>query len=173
VASTLSNLGLLAARQSHLEEAEALCQEGLALARELGDRQGIAQALSALCRVAAGRGDLDRAAGLCRESLVLRRALGDRRGIVECLEQMALLAVDAAAFERAATLFGAAAASREAIGIPVPPVDRPEHDRAMASAGLTLGPRLAALTQTGAAQTLEQAVDYALGGAALSDDTRA
>jgi hypothetical protein len=65
--------------------------------------------------------------------------------------------------EKAARVFGAAEALREAIGAPVPPVERPDYDRAVAAARARLGEvAFSSGWAEGRAMTLEQAMSYAL-----------
>jgi hypothetical protein len=73
------------------------------------------------------------------------------------------VAVAQAQSERAARLFGAAEALREAIGTPLPPADRAEHDRSVAAVRTALGEEaFAAAWAEGRALTLEHAVAFAL-----------
>ena len=51
-----------------------------------------------------------------------------------------LLAAAGGSLERSAQLFGAAEAQRDEAGAVLPPVDRPEHDRAVATITLRVGP---------------------------------
>jgi hypothetical protein len=65
----------------------------------------------------------------------------------------------------AAMLFGAAEAIRDALGTPLPPVDRADHDRCLAAVRAALGEEaFAAASAEGRAMELEQAVAYALEG---------
>jgi non-specific serine/threonine protein kinase len=68
----------LAWRQGDLERATALCEQGLVMCRDLGDREGSAWLLSYLGVVATQRGDYARAAALLDESLGLCEALGNK-----------------------------------------------------------------------------------------------
>jgi hypothetical protein len=97
-----------------------------------------------------------------RQSLALRRALGEPLGIAQCLEGLALTADrDRAAW--AARLLGAAEAIRERLGAPLPPVDRPEHDAAVAAARAALGDDgFAAAWAAGRTMTIDAATVDAL-----------
>jgi predicted ATPase len=77
-AKALNAVGYLALWQGDYAAAQALHEEGLAIGRELGDRQGIAWSLNNLGLVARLRGDYATARTLCAEALVTYRALGDR-----------------------------------------------------------------------------------------------
>jgi len=75
------------------------------------------------------KGDMERAADLQKESLALYRqadGAGTRRETGICFEACGTLAAAQGQAQRAARLLGAASALREAIGVPLPPVDRPE-----------------------------------------------
>jgi hypothetical protein len=61
--------------------------------------------------------------------------------------------------ERAARLFGAAEALREALGAPLPPVERAHYDRSIATVRAALGEKaFAAAWTAGRAMPLEAAV---------------
>ena len=69
----------------HPATAESPLKDGLALARELGDRRSVATSLSYLGRVTRDQGDYPRAEDLYRQCLDLRRDLGDPRGAASAL----------------------------------------------------------------------------------------
>jgi DNA-binding CsgD family transcriptional regulator len=56
-----------------------------------------------------------------------------------CLEGLARLAVGQGAFARGAQLWGEAEALRQSVGVPVPPIERAEYERAVAAARAHLG----------------------------------
>src|SRR5437016_4492331 len=65
--------------------------------------------------------------------------------------------------ERAARLFGTAQALREAIGAPLPPVERAEHECHLAAARAALGEAAFTLAwMAGRAMSLDQAIDTAM-----------
>src|SRR5262249_44604706 len=66
-------------------EARSLGEQSLTAWRELGDREGIAQALSHLGAYVREQGDYDRAQTLLEEGLALYRDLGDRQGTAATL----------------------------------------------------------------------------------------
>src|SRR5207249_10234786 len=100
---------------------------------------------------------------LWEESLVNNRELGHKRGIVQNLEGLAAVAVAQAQSERAARLFGTAEGLREAIGAPLPPADRAEHDRSVAAVRTALGEAaFAAAWAAGRGLSLEDALRAAL-----------
>ncbi len=132
-AASLWGLGLVAYHQADWQRAGELLEYSLALFRELKDRRYIALVLNALSRLAASQGELERARMLIKESLFLRKELGDRQGLAEGLETLASQLVAGEASERhsAARLLGAAHALRQAIGAPVPAVDRRAYEALM------------------------------------------
>ncbi|HLV78751.1 MAG TPA: tetratricopeptide repeat protein, partial [Chthonomonadaceae bacterium] len=75
----------LDADQGDDASAQARYEEGLAICREIGDRQGIAGALGTLGRLAQNRGELEQALALHTQSLRLRRELGDKSGVAASL----------------------------------------------------------------------------------------
>jgi hypothetical protein len=108
-----------------------------------------------------------RAAALFKESLSLRKEMGARRGIAESLEGLASVRVadggDSQTAARPARLLGAAEALREAIGAPVPLVERAEYERDVATLRSQLGEEAFAATWAeGRAMRTEQAIAYAL-----------
>ena len=149
--------------------AAPLLQEGLAIFRGRGDREGIGCTLGALGYVAIALGDLGRAMTCFRESLAVLRDLGDKRGIAWCLAGFGAVAVaterrlEQDTDGRAARLLGAAEAIHGSLDIPWLPLYRRDFDQAVA----TLRARqpetafTAAWTE-GKAMTLEQAIAYAI-----------
>lgn len=91
-AKALGGAGLLARSQGDYQAARAMAEEGLALCRALGDRQGIATMLKDLGIVYDYQGDLDTAASLYRESMEIFRDLGDRWGVATNLSNLGTLA---------------------------------------------------------------------------------
>jgi hypothetical protein len=143
-------------------------EEGLALFRELGEKEGIAASLRNLGNVAYMQGDNERAAVLLHEALLLSRDIGARdvvaRDVVAVgLEQVAWLAVARGQPERAARLAGAAEAVREALGVPLLLEQRAGHTQAVQAARSALGEEaLATAWTTGRALALEEAIALAL-----------
>src|SRR5438132_3715760 len=70
--------GSLAGSLGHVERGEVLCQESLALFREIGDTQGMGDATFHLAHIAFARWDLAAARKLFEESLVFLREIGDK-----------------------------------------------------------------------------------------------
>ena len=106
--STLSKVFIgaarLAYRQGDRARTQALCEKGLALCRELGDKGGIAKFLIWLGIVALAEADYKRAAPLLENSLALCREIGDKWWAVEALALLGALAAMQGHYERAAAL---------------------------------------------------------------------
>ena len=83
-----------------LDRAEALCEEGLALYRELGDTRGIANCLHLLADIVWGRGNLASSRALAEESLMLFRELDDTRSVAYLLYHLGSLAVEQGEYAR-------------------------------------------------------------------------
>jgi predicted ATPase/serine/threonine protein kinase len=81
--------GVLAVEQGDYASANALIQESLDIARQLGDKQGAAVSLNALAVIARDRGDVALARSLLEESMVLWRELGDQKAVARSLSNLA------------------------------------------------------------------------------------
>ena len=127
LAWSLISLGTIAQYSGELIEAEDLLQESLALSQRLGYREGVAWSLNQLGIVERRRGLTDRAVHLLDESLAEHRDLGDRWRSASVLEELATVAQQRDRTEYAAFLLGAADGIREAIGAPVPEIEKPDH----------------------------------------------
>jgi predicted ATPase/transcriptional regulator with XRE-family HTH domain len=86
---TLMAAARLAAFQGDLDHSEALCEEGLARCRELGDTGGIALFLRLLGTIAYWRSNLGVASSLAEEALALFREVGDKVGIAQSICDLA------------------------------------------------------------------------------------
>jgi non-specific serine/threonine protein kinase len=82
----------LAWRQGDYERATTLCEQGLAMCRDLGDREGSAWLIIWLGVVAIPRGNYARATALLEESLSLCEALGDKGLSSTALAWLAIVA---------------------------------------------------------------------------------
>ncbi len=165
VAFALIGLGLVAHKRGEYESATHHLDEALLLAKNGGDRREVAMALNGLGWVAHAQGDAPRAATLFTKSLTQYKETGDRQGVLEVFEGLAHLSTTHQP-ERAARLFGAAETLREALGAPLPPVERSACGQAIASLRAALGEEgLAAAWAAGrtmAAEAMEPATAYAL-----------
>jgi non-specific serine/threonine protein kinase len=163
IASSLSSLGAVLCDQGEYGTAQAQLEESLAIFREIGYKRGIAYSLLRHGAVAHGQGKYAAARALYEEGLVILLDVDDKRGIAMDLEGLAAVAVGQAQSRRAARLFGAAERVREAMGAPLPPADRAEHDRSVAAVRGALGEdAFAAAWAEGRAMSLEEATRYAL-----------
>jgi predicted ATPase len=88
----LISAGTLARDQGELTAARAFFEEGLAIARQQGDRQGVAKALNGIAAIAVDQGELRTARELFEESLAIRRELGDTLGISASLNNLGVVA---------------------------------------------------------------------------------
>ena len=77
----LAKVGWIAWEQSDLQRSVALSEEGLALARRLGDKSGVAATLNNLGVAMLLQGELGRAVESFEESMPLLRQLGDKQGL--------------------------------------------------------------------------------------------
>ncbi len=133
ICSTLGNLAQVERDCADRGRAQSLLEESLALNTEIGNEEGIAVSLIALGRVAWERGEHARARKMIEKGLLPARRVGDRELIAEGLEVLAAIGTPEDP-RQAARLWGAAEQLREAVSAPVPPVDRPVHERMLAGA---------------------------------------
>ena len=162
-AAALHGLGSVARHQGDYARARTLLNESLTLYRAQGDRAGVSGGssgvLGSLGLLALDQGEYPQAAACFAESLAVRSEVGDKQGVASCLEGLAAVAGARGQGARAARLYGAAAALRATIGAPLPPGDRPGHERHLAAARAGVDEAAwAAAWAEGAAMPLEQAV---------------
>lgn len=101
-------------------QAEAYCQQGLALVRELGYRGRLAYLLRILARIAYARGDFAQAAAFHQDGLAQAEAMNQRELTGEMLLGLGPVATRQGAYEQAEiTLQAALASARERV-IPHP-----------------------------------------------------
>jgi len=93
-AKALNGAGFLMDLQGDHEQAMALCEESLALFRELGDTQGTALSLLWLGEITFWTGRLLRSRAQLEEALTLFRELDDPWGIAFSLERLASVALE-------------------------------------------------------------------------------
>jgi predicted ATPase len=155
-------LGLLGYYEDKAEHTAALLEETVVLARQNQLKPDLARSLITLGRVRHAQGDAAQAAALAREGMNLHRQMKHTLGAVTALEVLAGVAL-AAEPERAAQLLGAAEAIRLAIGTPLPPIERPVHDRQIATIHAQLDERTMALAwASGQVMSVDEAIAYAL-----------
>jgi tetratricopeptide (TPR) repeat protein len=94
--------------RKRLEEAEVSLTEGLALARELGNKDMVARSLAKLGEVAlqrTGGPNFEEAFALLKDSLTLSKELGDTRTIALVLDDLGFTSLLRGDLEQARTLF--------------------------------------------------------------------
>ena len=104
-ARALFAAGVLAGEQGDYASADALIRESLDIARQLGDKQGVAVSLNALAVIARDRGDVAVARSLFEESLVLWRELGDQKAVARSLSNLANIVKLQGDYARARSLY--------------------------------------------------------------------
>ena len=169
-------LGTILLIQGDHYRAAAAIEEGLALARKLGDGIGINDALYVLAQVAQARGDHDLAARRFEEGVSLSKEMGDRANLGYYLEGLAVVAGVRGEAERSVCLFGAAEGMLEAVDAPVYDYFEPNrslYERTKARVRSRLGESaFEEAWKQGQVMTFEQAVKYALKGDEASPTTR-
>ena len=95
----------LALNRDDIDLAETLCEESLALSRELSDKEGIADTLYGLGHVAMRRGDLDVACVLVEEAVSLSREMGDRWRIASGIHDLAWVRLERGEYARARAMY--------------------------------------------------------------------
>ena len=157
IAASFCLSGQLALSQGDIATARSSAEESVVIYKEMGHRHGTAEALSALGKVATAQGDYALARKLYEESLTISKVLGEQWVIAVCL--VGLGEVVAAQGEQAwaVQLWGAAEVLRDAIGVPIPPIERNTYERAVADTRTQLAEQdFAAHWSEGRASTLEQ-----------------
>jgi predicted ATPase/Tfp pilus assembly protein PilF len=129
IALTLGNLGNTAYQQGTYVRARELLEESLTLFVRLGDWRGTAAVLANLGKVALTEGDYAQARQRFTETLRQGQPLEDKEMLALALEGLAAVVAQRGASNRAAWLWGAAEALREAVGLPLPPRERPLYER--------------------------------------------
>jgi predicted ATPase len=164
MSDALRDLAMMARHQGNLVEAQSLLEEALRLDREVPLPFSTAWLRLRQGNLAYDQGDFDRANDFYRESLAIFRDLEEKRECAACIEGLAAVADAQGNALRAVRLWSSAAAIREAIGAPLPPVDRSQRDAALACPRAEIGAMLFETVWSEAgALPLEQAIVYALG----------
>jgi tetratricopeptide (TPR) repeat protein len=86
----LSALAMIALNRLEFNEARAMGEDALEIARETGNRRGMATALRILGMIAREQGQFEHALGLLEESMTLGRALGDSTWTARIAFQMGI-----------------------------------------------------------------------------------
>jgi predicted ATPase/class 3 adenylate cyclase len=103
-AKALIGAGVLIGNQGDHKRGMALCEESLALFREMGEPQGIALSLLWLGEIAWWAGNLTEPRPLVEEALSIYRTLDDEWGTTSSLEILATVALDQGEYTRARSL---------------------------------------------------------------------
>lgn len=163
IAITGGNLGELAIDEGDLARARVLLEESLAIRRELGNDYGAGHCLIWLANVARAEHDDRQMLSYFKEGLALLQKVGDSEGIVSSLEWLASVLAEGSQVEQGVRLWGAAEGIREAIGIPMPLLDRSHQEEAIARARAECDQAaFARAWAEGRAMTLDQAIAFAL-----------
>jgi tetratricopeptide (TPR) repeat protein len=163
IARALNNLGLVAFHQADYATARVCYEESLTIKRTVGDKLGIPPTLENLGGLALRQGNYVLAHTCMTEAVALSWELGIKEVVVMGLELAGELALAQGQPVHTAQLLAVVEGLRNALGAPLAPVDRLEHDRTIAAARTALGE--AAFHRAwaeGRVMTLEQAVAYAL-----------
>jgi predicted ATPase/DNA-binding CsgD family transcriptional regulator len=159
IAASYSLSGQLALSQGDVTTARSLVEESVVLYKEMGHQHGTVESLAALGKVVAAQGDYPAACRIYEESLLLSGELGEKWVIAECLVGLGEVVAAQQKLAWAAQLWGAAEAVRDALGIPLPPIEVVDYERSVSAARVHLGERaFAAAWAQGRAMTAEQAL---------------
>ncbi|MGC2705737.1 MAG: tetratricopeptide repeat protein, partial [Candidatus Acidiferrales bacterium] len=105
-ARALFSAGVFAGEQGDYDTSDALMGESLEVARQLGDKQGVAVSLNAMAVNARDRGNMEVAHTLFEESLLLWKELGDQKAVARALSNLASVVKSRSDYARARTLYG-------------------------------------------------------------------
>jgi predicted ATPase/class 3 adenylate cyclase len=153
--------GLLALARGDLPSARSQIEQAVALFKEMRQPHGTVISLYSLAKVSAAQRDQARAQALCEEGIALARQAG-KVNMAPGLEGLAAAVAALGKSVWAARLWGAAHTLREAIGTPLPPIERPAYDSAVAAARNHLGEQaFTAAWNQGREMTPEQALAQA------------
>ena len=119
--------------------AQALIEDALAIFKELGDQRGIAKAHYRLGCVALDQDDLKRARTSYMQCLAILWEVEDTWLIAAVMEKLAQIALAQEQAAWAARLCGAAEVLREAMGVPLPPIERANYKHLVSSIRIQLG----------------------------------
>ena len=151
--------GELALSQGESAAARLQIETSITLYREIGQRRALAESFAILARVVRAQGEKAAARSIYEESLAIARELNHTPLIASCLEGLADVVSSQGQFRWAAQLLGAAEPLREAIGVPIPLIDRANYERQVAAVRSSLGEHdFAASWSEGRAMTPEQAL---------------
>ncbi|QNN52943.1 ATP-binding protein [Nocardioides mesophilus] len=164
IAAALNNLGIVHLDRGDWPRARVLFTETLAIDRAAGNDWGVACTSVNFAGADIVGGRTDEAAELLRTAIGTFREVGDPDGLIESVESSSGVALLHSDWVAAARLVAAAAAARELLDLPGSPADHVLLDGWVEQVRAALDPTaFAAARAEGAAMTLDQAADYALG----------
>jgi ATP/maltotriose-dependent transcriptional regulator MalT len=112
---TLSYLGVVNYYLGDYARTQALCQEGLALAQELGDLHGRAVACNILGQAAYDQGDYSAAQAWSQQSLATEQRIGNRWSMTYSLTTLGRVAYATGAYDEARWFFEESLETRKAL----------------------------------------------------------
>jgi non-specific serine/threonine protein kinase len=115
-AKVLLGAARLANWQVDGDEAVRLCEESLALYKELGDRRGVAESLVWMSVAQRNRGELAQATTLVEATRDIYTELGDESGVAEALRNLSIIARNLGQTGRAVALGEESLTAFEALG---------------------------------------------------------
>ena len=158
IAVTLGLLAQVFLLQGDAIKARSLLEESIMLGREIG-ASVTARMLILLGRVASIEGDRAAAKALYEESLTFAWEIDLDEVLPPYLEGLADMVATRGDAVWAARLWGLAEAQREAMGVPISPIERASYEHAVAAARAQLGEKaFAAAWAEGRSMTPEQAL---------------
>lgn len=156
IAHCLCLSGRLALDRGDVVIAHSLIESSLMIVRQSGHKESIAESLKFLADVTAWRGDYAAARALYEDNLTFLKDVGMPGLIASCLEGLAGVAVAEGEPRWAVRLLGEAGILREAIGVPIPPIECAGYERSVVTVRSQLGERAFSVAWTeGRAMTLE------------------
>jgi DNA-binding CsgD family transcriptional regulator len=159
IAAARCLFGQLALCQGDLATAHAEVEQSVVLYKEMGHRHGTAESLAVLGKVLAAEGDYAAARRLYEQSLVVSGELGEKWVIARGLVGLGEVVAAQHKLPWAAQLWGAADALRDALEVPIPPIERADYELSLSATRVHLGERaFAAAWNQGRAMTLQQAL---------------
>jgi tetratricopeptide (TPR) repeat protein len=166
IAAVLHNLSMIYQEKGELVQTEELLKESLALFLEINDVRNIAATQVRFGYLMYELGNVVQSEDYFRKSLLALKDLGGRNDIIECLEGFAGVAALLKQPRRGARLLAAARAVRDVIDIPVPRSHKALYQRIVENVANQIDSQAFELySAEGRAMSLEEAIEYALGGA--------
>ncbi len=159
----LNLTGQMRLMQGKPDLARELVEKSVALLKEVGDRGALVDALIILARIVTCQGNIAAAGQLYEESLAILREVGSSSFgpiVAAYLEGWGAMVASKGEPGEAARIWGTAEALREAIGAPMPPVDRNNYEQMVALVHTQLEEQtFSALWIQGRSTTPEQALN--------------